>query len=157
MTQHLYRFRKTVLGGFQELENQVIYCAPLKDLNDPMEGFKDLFWSGDKIVWRNLLKHYLLCLDHACILFMLNGNSTTIDLAALPALQTDDDLPTQEYKDAFKNSCEIFFNTPFVPECLDGLASRQRPIRRDELCSYLRMLHCHALNAIATSYRTRGI
>jgi hypothetical protein len=26
-----------------------------------MEGFKDMFWLGDKIVWMNLLKHYLLC------------------------------------------------------------------------------------------------
>jgi hypothetical protein len=154
---YLYRFRWTVLGAHQELENQSIYCSPLKDLNDPMEGFKDLYWSGDQIVWRNLLKHYLLCLDRACILFMLNGNSAPIDLASLPVLETENDLPTQEYKDSFKNSCDTFFNTAFVSECLDGLASRRRPIRRDELCSYLRMLHCHALNAVATSYRTRGI
>jgi hypothetical protein len=33
----------------------------LPELNDPLEGFKDLFWKGDVIVWKNLLRHYLLC------------------------------------------------------------------------------------------------
>lgn len=122
-----------------------------------MEGFKDLIWSGDKIVWRNLLKHYLLCLDHACILLTLNGSDTPINLASLPVLKTENDLPTQDYKDAFKSACDTFLNTPSVPECAEGLASRQRPIRRDELRCHLRMLHWHALNAIFTAYRERRI
>jgi hypothetical protein len=37
------------LGERQELEKQEIYCASLAELNDPMEGFKDLIWSGDKM------------------------------------------------------------------------------------------------------------
>ena len=62
---HYYRFRPTdaLLDKRKELENQEIYFAPPEDLNDPMEGFKDLFWRGDEIVWRNFLKHYLLCLE----------------------------------------------------------------------------------------------
>jgi hypothetical protein len=39
---------------------QEIYFAPPENLNDPMEGYKDVFWSGDLIAWRNLLRHYLL-------------------------------------------------------------------------------------------------
>jgi len=50
MRKHLYRFRSTVLGKHQELENQDIYFSSLESLNDPMEGFMDLFWSGDEIV-----------------------------------------------------------------------------------------------------------
>jgi hypothetical protein len=30
-----------------------------------MEGYKDVYWTGDRIVWRNLLRHYLLCLSCA--------------------------------------------------------------------------------------------
>ena len=44
-----YRFRsmKYLLGEeYQELENQAIYFASPKELNDPMEGFRDIVWIG---------------------------------------------------------------------------------------------------------------
>ena len=63
MLSHLYRFRSIyAVIDRSELSNQEIYFAPSEKLNDPMEGYKDVFWSGDLIVWRNLLRHYLLCL-----------------------------------------------------------------------------------------------
>jgi Protein of unknown function (DUF2971) len=157
MPEHLYRFRPSVLGKHQELENQEIYFSSLEGLNDPMEGFVDLFWSGDQIVWTNLVKHYLFCLDYACIQFMLIGNTTAIDLASIPVLQTENDLPTQEYKDVYKRICDIFFALPSVPKYVQGLSSRKRPIRRDELSFHLRILHYHALNAIFTVYKDRGV
>jgi len=60
-----YRFRSldALLGQRQELEKQEIYFAAPEELNDPMEGYKDLVWNGDEIAWRNLLRHYLLCFD----------------------------------------------------------------------------------------------
>ena len=69
MTFYLYRYRTTkqLLEGFHELEEQEIYFSHPADLNDPIEGFKDLYWLGDKIVWRNLLKHYILCLLHIAL------------------------------------------------------------------------------------------
>jgi hypothetical protein len=74
MSQLFYRFRNiNNLLGFEELQKQTIYFAPPEDLNDPMEGFRNLFWSGDKIVWKNLFKHYLLCLEHVSLLLILNG------------------------------------------------------------------------------------
>jgi hypothetical protein len=73
MTEYFYRYRpiKAVLDEFHELENQEIYFSTTDEFNDPMEGFKDLFWRGDEIVWRNFLKHYILCsncqlLLHCC-------------------------------------------------------------------------------------------
>jgi hypothetical protein len=64
MTPYLYRFRSTdaVLDAYEELVKQEIYFSSPEELNDPMEGYKDVFWAGDRIVWRNLLRHYLLCL-----------------------------------------------------------------------------------------------
>jgi hypothetical protein len=61
---HVYRYRSAgaVLEQFEELEKQEIYFSATDDLNDPMEGFKDVFWAGDEIVWAALLKHYVFCL-----------------------------------------------------------------------------------------------
>ena len=44
------------------MERQEIYFASTKQLNDPVEGYKDLFWKGDAIAWKNFLRHYVLCL-----------------------------------------------------------------------------------------------
>src|ERR1700730_2478613 len=75
MIPHLYRFRPVdaLLGTREELAKQEIYFAPPEKLNDPMEGYKDVFWSGDLIVWRNLLRHYLLCLLQTTYLCYIMG------------------------------------------------------------------------------------
>jgi hypothetical protein len=109
MPEHLYRFRPTVLGQRRELENQEIYFSSLEDLNDPMEGFTNLFWFGDQIVWRNLIKHYLLCLDRVCVRFMLSGNERTIELESIPVFETENDLPTHDYREVYKQIGEEFF------------------------------------------------
>ena len=50
-----FRFRSAdaLLEKYQELENQTIYFASPEELNDPMEGFRDIVWTGDKVVWTN--------------------------------------------------------------------------------------------------------
>jgi len=156
MTNFLYRFRGNVLGEFKELENQEIFCSSLQDLNDPMEGFKDMFWSGDRIIWTNLLKNYLLCLDRACIQFMLTGDVNKIDLATIPVFEIENDLPTEGYKAIFRQACGTFFGTPAVSEFIDALTARQQPVRRDELCVNLRMAHYTAMNAIFAAYKDVG-
>jgi hypothetical protein len=59
MPEHLFRFRTihALLDSRHELEHQEIYFSPPEQLNDPLEGFKDIFWQGDAIVWTNLLRH----------------------------------------------------------------------------------------------------
>lgn len=55
--ERLFRLRKTesLIGAHQELENQEIFFASPDELNDPLEGFLNIFWQGDRIVWRNFL------------------------------------------------------------------------------------------------------
>ena len=60
----VYRFRSIdrLLGEDQELEKKTIYFASPDQLNDPMEGYRDIVWRGDEIVWTNLFTHYVYCL-----------------------------------------------------------------------------------------------
>jgi hypothetical protein len=79
MPDHLYRFRSihSILGGFHELENQEIYFCPPQQLNDPLEGFKDIFWKGDEIVWRNLLRLPLMPHAGDITIYHRKGNAST--------------------------------------------------------------------------------
>lgn len=45
-----------------ELDELTIYFASPHELNDPLEGHREMYFEGDFIVWRNLIKHYTLLL-----------------------------------------------------------------------------------------------
>lgn len=51
----MYRFRsvESLIGKYQELEKQQIYFASVDELNDPLEGTRQYFWKGDRIIWMN--------------------------------------------------------------------------------------------------------
>ena len=70
----VYRFRSIdrLLGEDQELEKETIYFASADQLNDPMEGFRDIVWSGDKIVWTNFFQ--TLRFLPVCNLFSVSGS-----------------------------------------------------------------------------------
>lgn len=42
-----------------ELEEQCIFFPTVQQLNDPMEGYRNLVWKGDKIVWINFIRNFM--------------------------------------------------------------------------------------------------
>lgn len=55
----LYRFRSVErLLNDRELQDNYFYFASPSQQNDPMEGYVDFYWKGDKIAWLGLFKHY---------------------------------------------------------------------------------------------------
>lgn len=156
MSQLFYRFRNmNSLLGFEELQKQTIYFAPPEDLNDPMEGFRNLFWSGDKIVWKNLFKHYLLCLEHVSLLLIISGEEHhKIDGKAIPIYKTYDNFPTVEYKNMFEKIVVNFFD--ICAEFIEKIATRTTPIRRDEFHIYLSSIHSIAIEVIQKMYEENG-
>ncbi|OTG93576.1 hypothetical protein B9T24_13980 [Acinetobacter sp. ANC 4654] len=42
-----------------ELEEQCIFFPTVQQLNDPMEGYRNLIWKGDKIVWINFIRNFM--------------------------------------------------------------------------------------------------
>lgn len=65
----LYRFRPLKnIFEYNELENQTIYFAPVEQVNDPMEGHKIMIFDGDLVVWKNLFRHYIMCIFEISII-----------------------------------------------------------------------------------------
>lgn len=156
MAQDFYRFRsiKSLLEH-EELQKQSIYFASPDELNDPMEGFRNLFWSGDRIVWKNFFKHYLLCLERVCSLLAIGGEEWgKIDMNTIPIYNSFDDFPTPEYKKLFENIFIDFFG--ICSELIEKLSHRTTPIRRDELIIYLDAVHSLAIECIQKHYEEKG-
>ena len=138
-----------LLDGFHELEKQEIYFAPPKELNDPLEGYKGLFWKGDAIVWKNFLRHYVLCLMQAILLTLEHGDGYNISEDTLPAGMIDDDLHP-EVRKLFDAMCDKMLSDgelALLPELLEQRAS---PIRRNELLSLLWPIHFHLFKLVCT-------
>lgn len=159
MTSHLYRFRsvKSLLGEHAELERQEIYFAAPSELNDPMEGCKDIFWQGDKIVWRNLLRHYLLCLNHASSFFAVLGEEHPLKWETIPICDPYGAFDTDAMRNHQDMLLESFFSNKLVNTYVERLASRKQPIRQNELGVHIQSIHALAISTIHEVQHRRGL
>lgn len=158
-TEFFYRFRSTnaLLDGWQELEKQEIYFAPPDDLNDPMEGFKDIFWSGDAIVWRNLIRHYLLFFTRKFMLVLVAGETYNEDLSKNIIFSSTTNHPSHQFQELYERICKEFFAVQGISKIPDLLAAFKHQIRREELKFYLRGLHGLAVTCICKLFRQHGL
>ena len=159
MIPHLYRFRpaSAVLDKYEELAKQEIYFSPPEELNDPMEGYKDVFWSGDGIVWRNLLRHYLLCLLQTTSLCLMMGPK--FDRADLKTIvfSAFENLPDAPVRAIYQHTCDAFFADPNIQKLIEALANRTTPLRRDELAQMLRAIHPFGLSVLMKALNREGV
>ena len=142
-----------LLGEYQELEKQTIYFASPEELNDPMEGIRDIVWSGDKIVWTNLFRHYISWLNAAFLGLKIFGGDKELKLPISVSL----DRLAPQGNDLFESIWDKFFSMPNIPEIITALAQRKDKLTHKELEFYFRSIHHFSLNACFKSYFERGI
>ena len=149
-----FRFRSVdaLLEKYQELEKQTIYFASPEELNDPMEGFRDIVWSGDKIVWTNLFKHYVYCLHLSYFQFRRIGDSKTLEVDSIPILGDWNQLPAPQGQNLFDEIWTNFLGVSNIREIIEVLANTKRKIRYREIGYYLRIIHPVLLKEIVKSY-----
>ena len=154
-----YRFRKisSLLGEFQELENNEIYFASPEELNDPMEGYRDIYWEGDFIAWKNLFRHYLLCLEWMCSGYLIGGEKWQFSEKDIPVHLSFDLYPTDKYRSLVSDIINDFFSDPDLLSLINDICKRTTKIRRDELSFYLSRVHFYALKIIFNNYIKNGM
>ena len=154
-----YRFRSidALLGQFQELEKQTVYFASPEELNDPMEGLRDIVWNGDKIIWTNFFKHYIFCLNRCYLPLNITPNSGK-DVGHIPILERWDQIAIPIEKILFDDIWGRFCNLPHIPEIIDALSNSRHKIRYREIVCYLRLIQTPVLlDEIRKIYVDHGI
>ena len=154
----VYRFRsmKYLLDEYQELENKEIYFASPEQLNDHMEGLRDIFWRGDKIVWKNFFKHYAFCLYVTYLHFLVAGPSIQLNANNIPILGRWDELPSPAQR-LFNEVWQRFLDLPEMPEFIEALANTNRKIRYRELRGYLDAIHSVMFYEIGEVFLANGL
>lgn len=155
----LYRFRSThsLLKGFEELERQEIFFAAPEELNDPLEGLTNIVWQGDAILWRNLLRHYLLCLLDAAFSALALGPEFRPETYVPKVRMTDEDLPEAPIRGMYAAICRTFLDHQaprlFIAEA-DRLGLK---LGREGLAGYLRLLQPLAIGALFRVLAENGL
>lgn len=154
-----YRFRSitNLLGEHKELERLTLYFASPDELNDPIEGYMDLVWEGDEIIWNNLFKHFIYCFhrEFAYTLIVSQNTDSTIEPAKFlldshPHLiqNTWNDPPYPLFGRLFDDIYEEVQRIVKISEIANQIASMGRRIRRHELKFYLDCLLIPVLDII---------
>ncbi|MDO5516053.1 MAG: DUF2971 domain-containing protein [Clostridium sp.] len=147
----MYRFRKTEYlldERYDELNNQEIYFAPPEELKDPMEGAKDIFWHGDEVLWRNFIKHYLICLEHVTNMWSVVGEDKEINKDFIPVFKSSVEFSSVKHKERFIKIQDYFFSNKIIKNMPVFLAEQNKKIRYNELLKYLKVIHKFAFDAI---------
>ena len=155
MAKFYYRFRSidALLGKHQELAEQTIYFASPEELNDPMEGLRDIVWNGDKIIWTNFFKHYIFCLNRCYLPLNITPNSGKLDVGDIPISGRWDQITTPIEKILFDDIWDRFCNLPHIPEIIETLSNIRRKIRYREIVFYLKCIQIQVLlDEILKSY-----
>ncbi|OLF53997.1 DUF2971 domain-containing protein [Pseudomonas chlororaphis] len=149
MDKFLYRFRPAarLLGGKDdqgveqpgELENLEIYFAAPEQLNDPLEGYREVFWAGDTLLWKNLLKHYLLLLALKSWELMLLGDGERYSNALKVHARVSRLEPT--CATCFAEMLEKLFADSVIQSYIAALSKDQRRCYQPELIHHLVRLH----------------
>ncbi|MHC8310116.1 hypothetical protein ACYZUC_10965 [Pseudomonas sp. GT1P32] len=159
MTEFMYRFRPVgrLLGddiNIGELDGQYIYFASPEQLNDPLEGYREIFFYGDKIIWRNLIKHYLRCLIDSCFHFL---NAKQGD----PLIkQSDVFASATSSSEKLNNLNESIFEKLTSEPCINEFISKiavDRKAKRGEMLAYIQILHYYFIDIILESFYTHGV
>ena len=160
----IYRFRpmKYLIGDggdndYRELEKQELALSSPRYFNDPLEGYQDVFWEGDEVLWENLLRHYLLNLHQAAIACGISDDEETLDEYAIEPKLTRGDLSTDERRQQFDSICQLFFEEKGFESVPSSLASLPEPLRRNNLKQILSVIHRSALESVLERMRASGM
>lgn len=157
ITNKVFRLRSSsaLLDDYHELENQEIYMAEPESLNDPMEGFISYLWNGNICDWNNLIRNYLMCLEHMINLAYLYTDEKYLE-NAIPVFKTTDDLPTEKYKKLIVAILDSFYKADGVNEYI-SLMSIRKKVSEDELKVFLKTLHLTAIRVINNEHYKSGL
>lgn len=155
----MYRFRtaKGLLGDHKELENQEIYFASPDELNDPMEGYRDIFWKGDAIVWKNFISNYVRSAEQFFLALLIAADKIIVNEDHIVVIQTFNVHKTPDQRDLINLTINDVFTNDFLQSLPSELAQRDTAIRHNELLSYLEIIHPFVINSIAKIYHKKGL
>ena len=135
--------------GIDEIKDEYLYFSSPDKLNDPMESHVFLFWKGDFVVWKNLFRHYLLCLDFMIVQHHLDIGLSIEDLV-LRIESIASIAPRSRFIAEIVNN---LFSNPIINEFISNISDRKTKVYDEELIFYLDIFKDYATSVLIDAYQ----
>ena len=142
------------------LEKSEIYFSDLAKLNDPMEGFIDIFYQGDLVIWKNFFRNYIRSL-YDSVVFAICPQS----IPDAPKNVFEPIVPFyQWYTDSFEHLLQIewfnkipkrFLENESIVSLLECIPEQK--VSEEELKFILKSIHFTALEIVFTDLQKIGV
>lgn len=105
-----------------------------------MDGLSDVFWTGDEVLWSNLLRHYVMSFTwYACGWLM--RDSEGYQAARIHGHLCEEDLPTDRARALCREAFDTLLARDEMKDTPRLLAQLPMPLRRQGLQSFLMAIH----------------
>lgn len=139
--QILYRLRPPkAIYEFNELEKQEIHFSRFNELNDPMEGFLNLYWKGDKVVWVNFFKNFITSLFVLNYWFRFLYKNGSLENKPIWIPQDAEDVIFWRSKKELNYLFDEFFKDATIIKLIDFLSSSKTNKYSDEIIFILTII-----------------
>lgn len=121
---NLYHYR-SVESARKEIECRTFRYADRNELNDPLEGYAQIYWKGDCPAWEGLFRNYICSVYYAVVGIQLNASEELLaERAVIPDIHCFDDVPLGQ---VWKELSDRFVQTVWGDRIFEKCG-----IRRDE-------------------------
>jgi len=152
MIMSIYRLRtcENLLGEFKELESQTIFLADSTSFNDPLEDFVYLKYKGDRILWENMFKEFLVAMEYQMYTAPLYSEDMFDEFMKgnINGPKTGPYFKHKDYSNRIRKITDRFFDYKCVGEWLEYLQNRDEFINDEQLISILSVMSCFATESI---------
>lgn len=157
-----YRFRSVqALLDWGEIEDEYIYLSPKDDLNDPQEGYLNLVFQGDSIVWSNFFKNYIFSLYSVWFKLILSGEEHTKEMLEDDIYVSFDptlkDGMSRNYNWIFPKLCRMFFKESVIQKLIKSLSTQEKKFSQSELAPLMFYAHVVLLQKLICLSIRHGI
>lgn len=152
----IYRYRSIdAIIKYNELEESYFYFSDINNLNDPMEGDMDIYWDGDKILWKNFFRHYILCLGSLYFQGAITNKPDTLTKDDINIFVTNQDLTSELYKNLYKFVYKRLIRHEDIIKVINVLTNWK--VDKNTLLYYLESIHLIILDEIINGFNRFGL
>lgn len=135
---NLYHYR-SVESARKEIECRTFRYADRNELNDPLEGYAQIYWKGDCPAWEGLFRNYICSVYYAVVGIQLNASEELLaERAVIPDIHCFDDVPLGQ---VWKELSDRFVQTALVQKLIVDLGNTETEMNAHRLRQILRLCH----------------
>lgn len=153
----VYHYR-SIEAALLEISEGAFRFAKQEELNDPIEGYINIYWAGDRAAWEGLFRNYI-CSLYRCMDLFFKGTDGDVILNKI----IEKNIYRYEGKERgkiYRTLAASFVNDASVQECIallmHSVSNKTKGCSGRFLALWLTLVHFTAYNLCAQSFSDIG-